>query len=191
MLYQRMRNEPEAQPHTIWARQDPPPKGTWIAYAKSLQDRHQIPNLEVQAKRQPPLGQRARRSIIRKYAKQTVSPAISAKERASHRDHQLPWAWIQTCIENRAEVRTFEEWWAWRIMAKPPRQAHTACRMCLASTPCDTQHVKEGCQPAAAIATGKGQDIRNIFEVPDTPDHFIVVLEVISATLSLWDANDT
>ena len=76
-------------------------------------------------------------------------------------------------------------------MAKPPRQAHTACRMCLASTPCDMQHVTEGCQPAAAIATGKGQDIRNVFEIPDTPDHFIVVLEVVSAMLSLWDTNDT
>ena len=47
-LYQRMRNEPQDQPHTQWARQDPPPKGTWIAYARSLQDKLGIPDIDIQ-----------------------------------------------------------------------------------------------------------------------------------------------
>ena len=44
-LYQRERNEPRDLPHTQWALQDPPPKGTWVAYARSIQTRLEIPDI--------------------------------------------------------------------------------------------------------------------------------------------------
>ena len=47
LLYQRMRNELKAQPHKQWARQIPLPKGTWVAYARSLQDRLGIPDTQI------------------------------------------------------------------------------------------------------------------------------------------------
>ena len=58
----------------------PPPKGTWIAYARSLQNRLQAPDLEVQTKDQPPLGKAARKALVHKYAGQVVWPAVRGKK---------------------------------------------------------------------------------------------------------------
>ena len=64
MLYQRMRNEPPGQPHTEWARQDPPPKGTWIAYVRSMQNSHKIGDLELpmHVQQSPNISQRKNKS---------------------------------------------------------------------------------------------------------------------------------
>ena len=189
MLYQRMRNEPEGQPHTIWARQDPPPKGTWVAYARSLQNRLQVPDLEVQAKDQPPLSRAARRAVVHRYADQVVWPAVRGRDDATLRCGGLPWVWIHTCVEGRKKVNTFEEWWAWRIKGWPPRQLARTCHMCLADAACDMRHVTECCQPAAVIARSYDQDIREVFEVPTTPDRFEAILDVTGSLLALWGMN--
>ena len=76
MLYQRMRNEPPGQPHTEWAMQDPPPRGTWVAYVRSMQRSHMIQDLELPmyAQQSPKMSQRT--GQIRKYAKQVVRPRV-------------------------------------------------------------------------------------------------------------------
>ena len=191
MLYQRMRNEPEEQPHTIWARQDPPPKGTWVAYARSLQNRLQVPDLVVQAKDQPPLGKAARKAAVHRYADHVVWPAVRGGDDATHRSQGLPWVWLHTCIKGREEVNTFEEWWAWRSKGKTPRQLCAGCHMCLADVVCDMRHITECCQPAAVIARCYDQDIREVFEVPTTPDRFRAILDITGSLLALWDMNHT
>ena len=145
--------------------------------------------MEVQIKDQPPLGKAARKAIVHRYARQMVWPAVHGKDDTAHRGRELPWVWIHTCINGRTEVKAFEEWWAWRIMGRPPRQIYARCHMCLATAVCDMRHVTEGCQPAAVIARSHGQDIREVFEVPTTPD-LKTVLNSTCSMLTLWDAND-
>ena len=52
MLYQRMRNQPMHLPHTQWARQEPAPRGTWVAYVRSMQTSLGIPKLDIQDPRE-------------------------------------------------------------------------------------------------------------------------------------------
>ena len=47
MLYQRMRNQDPKLPHVQWAKQEMAPRGTWIAYVRSMQTAMGIPDLAV------------------------------------------------------------------------------------------------------------------------------------------------
>ena len=76
-------------------------------------------------------------------------------------------------------------------MGRPPRRMYVRCKMCLAAAVCDMRHITEGCQPAAVIARSHGQDIRDVFEIPTTPDRFRTMLNITCSMLTLWDTNDT
>ena len=42
------KNQPLHLPHAQWARQEPAPRGTWVAYARSMQTSLGIPDLDIQ-----------------------------------------------------------------------------------------------------------------------------------------------
>ena len=114
MLYQRMRNEPPGQPHTEWAMQDPPPKGTWVAYVRSMQKSHMIQDLALPAHVQQSPRVSQRKGQIRKYAKQIVRPRVG-KAAMTQREGGLPWAWMAKNLNTKEHIRCFEQWWVWRI----------------------------------------------------------------------------
>ena len=93
MLYQRMRNEPPEQPHTEWAMQDPPPKGTWIAYVRSMQKSHMIQDLVLPEHVQQSTRMSQRKGQVRKYAKQVVRPRVG-KAAMAQKEGGLPWVWM-------------------------------------------------------------------------------------------------
>ena len=126
MLYQRMRNEPPGQPHTEWAMQDPPPRGTWIAYVRSMQRSHMIQDLELPmyAQQSPKTSQG--KGQIRKYAKQVVRPRARRTAKAQE-EGSLPWVWMARNFRTKEQIRCFEQWWVWRIQGKPPWDMQEEC----------------------------------------------------------------
>ena len=99
--------------------QDPPPKGTWIAYVRSMQKSHMIQDLVLPEHVQQSTRMSQRRGQIRKYAKQVVRPRVG-KAAMAQKEGGLPWVWMAKNLTTKEHVRCFEQWWVWRIQGRPP-----------------------------------------------------------------------
>ena len=185
MLYQRMRNEPPEQPHTEWAMQDPPPKGTWIAYVRSMQKSHMIQDLVLPEHVQQSTRISQRKGQFRKYAKQVVRPRVG-KAAMAQKEGGLPWVWMAKNLTTKEHVRCFEQWWVWRIQGRPPWDKQEKCPLCGRQTVPKTEHIQRECPEAARMAQGTSLTTMDFLDTPTTPEGFKAQMSLAEQYNRMW-----
>ena len=178
-----MRNEPEARPHTQWARQDPPPKGTWIAYARRLQHRPKILDIDTLQQGGNAPSKAERQKLLEQYAQQIVQPAVQGKGSTPQTPAALPWAWIHTCI---------------RGQRKPRHLKNGGCGGYLEHRQCKGSVDVDYAKPVCNVTSNTSPTVANL----QHPSHetrtwtsgtcwkFHASLQVTHMMLELWDKSD-
>ena len=183
----KMRHEPADLPHTQWAQQDPPPRGTWIAHVRSMQQRLGIPDICIFAGKVNRSKKTVMRQVYTDYARQVVEPAIQGARGSGPRAKSLPWSWINTCLTQPQQIQIFETWLSWRIRDQPPWACTHKCCMRQAISQSTTLHVTDACQTAAWIAQEKGANIRDSLEIPDVATQVMAQLVAVREISLCWD----